>query len=272
MFDPFDSGSAAQANRIFGVVTGIVVDNQHPGGEYAVKVKFPWIRESDKEYTGGQPDPEDFFSSWARVVQLMAGKERGLFVLPEVDDEVLVAFEQGDMRRPFVIGALWNGKDEPPYDNLAQEGKNNITTFLSRSGHCLQFVDDADGKRERIVLQTKIVPTECTAAHTSRDGHFIVIDHSDGAEKIEIYDRHQNQYILIDSTNKKITMESKDGDILLKAGQGITLESGSGDITIRSGEGGKFETKSNYQMKAGGSAKQESSGNHVIKGAKVQIN
>lgn len=269
MFNFLEGGP--QVNRIYGVVVGIVIDNKHPGGEYSVKVKFPWVRESDAKYTGGQPDDSDFFSTWCRVLQLMAGKERGFFILPEVDDEVLVAFEQGDIRRPFILGSLWNGVDKPAYDNLAQDGKNNYSTWLSRSGHCIQVIDNKKEGKERIVIQTTIGPKESTTDHESRDGHFIVLRKDNGKETIEIYDRVQKNYLLIDSTNNTITLESKEGDIKILAGKNIQMKAGK-NFEIEAGVNGTVKTGSNYEMNAGSAATQQSGSNHTIKGSKVLIN
>ena len=66
----------------------------------------------------------------------LAGNLRGFYFLPEVDDEVLVAFEQGDARFPYVVGALWNGKDAPPEKN--DDGQNNVRAIKSRSGHVIR--------------------------------------------------------------------------------------------------------------------------------------
>ena len=65
-----------------------------------MRLRFPWL---DDTYVSG----------WARTVQAGAGKDRGALVLPEVGDEVLVVFEQGDFRRPYVLGGLYNGMDQP---------------------------------------------------------------------------------------------------------------------------------------------------------------
>ena len=84
-----------------GIVIGLVSDAADPEQAGRVKVTFPWLS-------------EDYVSAWARTVQAGAGKDRGWQVLPEVGDEVLVAFEQGDFRRPTVIGGLFNGMDTMP--------------------------------------------------------------------------------------------------------------------------------------------------------------
>ncbi len=140
--------------RIAGVAIGIVTNNQDPDRLGRVKVKFPWLSDEDE-------------SAWARMVTPMAGKERGLYFLPEVDDEVLVAFEHGDLRSPYVLGALWNGKDLPPVTN--DDGKNNIRAIASRSGHVIRL-NDEDGK-EKIEIIDKSGKNSLvfdTASHTIR--------------------------------------------------------------------------------------------------------
>src|SRR5689334_2824184 len=99
------------AARLFGVVVGVVTNIQDDQGLGRVKVKFPWLSDTDE-------------SHWARVAVPMAGHQRGFYFLPEVDDEVLVAFEHGSADYPYILGALWNGKDEPPASN--GDGKNNL--------------------------------------------------------------------------------------------------------------------------------------------------
>jgi uncharacterized protein involved in type VI secretion and phage assembly len=91
------------------------------------------------------------FSVWARVATLMAGGGRGSFFIPEPGDEVLVAFYAGDVRRPYVIGALWNGQDAPP-QQMDEGGQNNIRVVKTRSGHKLEF-DDTSGS-QKITITT----------------------------------------------------------------------------------------------------------------------
>jgi uncharacterized protein involved in type VI secretion and phage assembly len=128
----------ARVNRIYGVVTGIVTDNHDPDGRARVKITFPWLAEHTE-------------SDWAKVVSFMAGKDRGATFLPEVGDEVLVAFEHGDIHYPYVLGALWNSEDPPPESN--RDGKNNIRKLKSRSGHEI-ILDDSQGA-EKIVIRDK---------------------------------------------------------------------------------------------------------------------
>src|SRR5262245_22538227 len=92
------------AGRIYGVVPGVVTSNDDPEKLGRVKLRFPWL--SDEVESG-----------WARVALPAAGNLRGVYMLPEVDDEVLVAFEQGDVRFPYVVGGLWSSKLPPPEEN-----------------------------------------------------------------------------------------------------------------------------------------------------------
>lgn len=119
-----------RAAQSLGVAMALVTDNHDDEGQGRVKVRFPWLAEEDESY-------------WARVVTPMAGKDRGLYLLPEIGDEVLVAFEQGSVDHPYVLGSLWNGIDKPPEANA--DGKNNHRVLKSRSGHTL-LMDDTDGK------------------------------------------------------------------------------------------------------------------------------
>jgi uncharacterized protein involved in type VI secretion and phage assembly len=135
--------------RVYGVVTAIVTNNKDPDKLGRVKLKFPWLSDSEE-------------SHWARVASPMAGKERGLFLLPEVDDQVLVAFEHGDPAYPYVIGALWNSNSAPPEANA--DGKNDLRLIKSRSGHVIRLNDkkgeetieivDKSGKNS-VVVSTK---------------------------------------------------------------------------------------------------------------------
>ncbi len=94
-------GQEQDIRRAYGVAAGIVTNNQDPDGLGRVRIRFPWLSDDNE-------------TDWARIATMMAGSGRGSFFLPEVGDEVLVAFEHGDINHPFVIGMLWNGVDTPP--------------------------------------------------------------------------------------------------------------------------------------------------------------
>jgi phage protein D/phage baseplate assembly protein gpV len=118
-------------HRIDGVVVGIVTNNNDPQKLGRVKVKFPWLDEGHE-------------SDWARLATPGAGKERGFFTLPEVDDEVLVAFEHGNISHPYVVGGLWNGKDAPPAE-VVKGGQVQTRVLRTRVGHVIELQDDSSG-------------------------------------------------------------------------------------------------------------------------------
>ncbi len=254
--------------KVMGVVVGIVVDNKDPDKHYRVKVKYPWAMESDAKYTDAKDD-EDFRSNWCRITNFMGGKQRGSFWLPEVDDEVLIAFEHGDVRRPFIIGSLWNGVDLPTHNNDSQSGKNNFRDIRSRNGHMLQFVDEA-GKRDRIIIQNLVKPTDTEKDPKQRDGHWICLDQTGSVDQIEIYDHKQENYILIDTKGKKITIETKSGDMLIKAKNTITID--CKDLVIKASKTIKQESGTTTETKAGSTMDIKSSSAMTVKGSVIKLN
>ena len=123
--------------RFYGVVEGVVTDvNDTKAKEGRVKVQFPWFDEKME-------------TEWCRVHQFYAGNGYGAFFVPEVGDEVLVAFIQGDMRLPIILGGLYNGKDKPPSHRAPDLDQKLIRT---KGGHELLF-DDTQGK-QRVRIRT----------------------------------------------------------------------------------------------------------------------
>ena len=114
-----------------GIYPAVVTQNTDPLNVGRIKVIFPW-------------DDDNAESHWARVVQPYAGKQRGLFFIPEIGDEVTVVFELGDVNQPLVLGGTWNGKDEPP-EPADPNGANHHKIFETRCGHKLHF-DDTPGE------------------------------------------------------------------------------------------------------------------------------
>ena len=138
-------------------------------------------------------------------------KDRGIYFLPEVEDEVLLAFEQGDINFPYILGALWNGKDTPPAKN--DDGKNNKRMIKSRSGHQ------------------------------------IVLDDTDGEEQIVIQDKTENNKIVIDSKDNKMNIDVE-GDLTITTKGKITLKSSDDDVMIEC-KNLSIKTQENYQLEAG---------------------
>ncbi|MEP0873416.1 phage baseplate assembly protein V [Trichocoleus desertorum AS-A10] len=174
------NGANPDDNRFYGVTIGIVSNNKDPEKLGRVRVRFPWLGTRDE-------------SNWARVVSLMAGQGRGLYFLPEINDEVLVAFEHGDIQSPYILGALWNGVDKPPLTN--SDGKNNQRLIKSRSGHQ------------------------------------IILDDSEGGEKIIIRDKTNKNEIVIDSNTNTMTVKAEQ-DLTIEVGGKLTLKSEKGEVAI----------------------------------------
>jgi uncharacterized protein involved in type VI secretion and phage assembly len=190
--------------RFYGVVVGVVTNNQDPEGMHRVKVRFPWLSVHDE-------------SHWARVVATMAGDDRGAYFLPEPDDEVLVAFEHGSLEHPYVIGSLWNGKDHPPEDN--SDGKNDNRAIKSRSGHVLRLCDSSGSERIEIIDKT--------------GNNKVVITSSDNTIAIEaqgdISIRSSAGKVTIDAVGIELTSSS---DVKIQAKTSIDA-SASGQVNIK---------------------------------------
>jgi len=177
-----------------GVAIALVTQNQDPDGLCRVKVRFPWHEKASESY-------------WARLSMPMAGPDRGLVLIPEVGDEVLVAFEREDLRFPYILGALWNGKDKPPVAN--DDGKNDKRILKSRKKHYLLFDDGTKGVVELAHEKGRKV--------TFDDNGFVV------------QDENGNQ-VKVDSNSGAMTIEAK-GQLSIKAAS-ITLEA-TGTLEIK---------------------------------------
>jgi len=136
-----ERGAHGWGGRWYGVVPAIVTDIKDPDNQGRVKVTLPWSPDAKGER----------YEGWARVATMMGGKNRGSWFVPDVDDEVLVAFEHGDPRRPYVLGGLWNGRDSSP-ESMDGAGKNYLKVLRSRNGVKVTL-DDHDGQ-EKLVLET----------------------------------------------------------------------------------------------------------------------
>ncbi len=126
------------------MVSGIVTNAKDPEDQCRVKLRFPWLS-------------DDYESDWARNAQLWAGNGYGSVIVPEVGDEVLVAFEQGDIHHPYVLGGLYNGVDLPYRGTPAlidsSAGKVNRRDLVSRTGHLISMTE-LDGQNDGILVKT----------------------------------------------------------------------------------------------------------------------
>ncbi|MCX7789853.1 MAG: phage baseplate assembly protein V [Chloroflexaceae bacterium] len=155
--------------RWYGVYPALVSAIDDPDGQGRVKITLPWAPDPD----GGQ------YSAWARIATLMGGNNRGSWFIPDVDDEVLVAFEGGDPRCPYVVGGLWNGRDAPPA-TMDGAGRNALKVLRSRNGVRLTL-DDSDGQ-EQCIIET---PGGQTITLKDGPGTVEIIDSNGNSVKLE---------------------------------------------------------------------------------------
>ncbi|TDV54774.1 VgrG-related protein [Actinophytocola oryzae] len=185
------AGLAAPAGdvRMPGLATGIVTDIKETGGQRGwVRLKFPWL-------------DDDYVTDWVRTVQLSGG---GVFS-PEVNDEVLVGFEQGSLDRPYVLGNLYNGVDKPAQHAVSlvdgRGGTVNRRSLVSSKGHRLELLDG---------------PTATGVRLATGDG------------KLEV---------LLDDRGNELVLKAAGGlgaDSTITLGaNGITLDAKSGEVVVK---------------------------------------
>ena len=155
--------------RWYGVYPALVTDIKDPDGQGRVKVALPWAPDTD----GAR------YEAWARVATLMAGSNRGSWFVPDTNDEVLIAFESGDTRRPFVLGGLWNGTDSPP-ESMDSAGNNYRKVLRSRNGVKITL-DDTNGQ-EQLILET---PGGQKATFKDGPGSVEVVDSNGNSVKLD---------------------------------------------------------------------------------------
>lgn len=151
-----------RSGQHFGLYPAIVTDIVDPDRLGRVEVKFPWLGD------------DAALRAWATLLTPYADDDQGFVVLPEVDTQVVVAFEAGELQRPYVVGACWNGREMMPVTPTRQ---NDRRVIRSRAGSLLEFDDRAGAAKVTVSMQS---------------GHRLVLD--DGAQKVEV--QHSNGSII----------------------------------------------------------------------------
>ena len=190
-------------------VVGIVTDNVDPDELGRIQVKFPTLHN----------EPLSF---WLRQISPMAGKERGLYALPEPEDEVLVMFMQGSQDVGVILGQFWNGVDIPP-----QECKD-----------AMPVPGDTDTGAEWSVDQytdgSKSLDKNDRRFWKSRSGHLLVFDDTDGSESVQIWDKDHNLAFIFDPNEQRILLSNTKGDIHIRTKKDLYIEAGQ-NIKVRAG-------------------------------------
>lgn len=247
-------------NRMQGVVTGVVTSNNDPEKLGRVQVKYPWLPKMNSA---------ELSSGWARLAFVGGGNNRGIVFLPEIDDEVLLAFENGDMSSPFVLGVLYNGKDKPPkgIGELVDSGakKVNERIIVSRSGHKI-IMDDTEGK-EKITIQDKTGKNMIEIDSTKNEFKII----SEG--KLDL----QSKGDLTLTTEGKMTLKAKqdlaastDAAMDLKAQKSVSINA-SQSASIKANQSVEVSGNQKVDVKAGASALSLQAAGAELKGVKVDV-
>ena len=220
-----------------GMVCGVVTDVKDPDKQGKVKVALPWLSPS-------------FVTDWARVVHVAAGARTGAMFLPEVGDEVLVGFEFGDPRRPYVIGGLVNDNSKFSTMNTAvSSGAVTNRGFATPAGNQLLFTDE-------------LPPGPAGAAPPIKSEMLLGTD-------------DKNLSLHIDQAGGTITLQCKPAPPKSKTPAGtLTIDcSGAGKIEIKGGAGGvKIESEGQLELTGKAGVKIESPAVTQIKGSMVQLN
>lgn len=186
--------------RWYGVFPALVTDIKDPDGQGRVRISLPWSPD-----TNGSR-----YEAWARLATMMGGNNRGSWFVPDVNDEVLVAFEAGNPSRPYIVGCLWNGSDKPP-ESMDGGGKNNKKVLRSRNGVKITL-DDKDGQ-ENMILETP-------------GGQKITL--KDGPGAVEIVDSNGNS-VKLETSGITVTASAK---VTINASQ---VEVSAGMVTVNAG-------------------------------------
>ncbi len=212
---------------IQGLMIGIVTNNDDPENQGRVKVKLPALTEDDE-------------SDWARVVNIGGGAGRGTHMLPEVNDEVLVGFEHGDIHHPYILGGLWNGNDQPPQPSgkTVKNGKVIKRTLRTRLGHELVFDDPEGSDPPKVTIKTSGNHTvvlnddkKAPSVAIQTSGNQTVTLKDGSSPSIHLKDKSGNE-VIIDTSSGTVRIKGN-SRIELKANAGISIDGGGGMVDIR---------------------------------------
>lgn len=227
------SAGAGATPRFPGVINALVTDIKDEDSQFRVKVMFPTL-------------DDQLSSTWARMVTPAAGNKHGFVVLPEVGDEVLVAFGMGDFQEPYVLGGLYNGKDLPDKAQSvhvdSSAGKVSRRSWTSRTGMVFEYIETSS--EEKLTLSTTGGAQRITLTQNQAKGIEIL---SEGAITVK--------------AKQDVTIESPQGNISMKA-MGITIEATNA-----------LELKgATAKMSGQATAELSASGQTTVKGSMVMIN
>ena len=224
-------------NRIFGVMTGIVAKNYDANMPGRVCVTIP-VRDDDANEL-----------QWARISTISSGKGWGHYFLPEVGDQVLLAFEQGNIEKPYVIGCI--PKDADSFLRKSVDEENQYKKIVTRNGNTILFEDNKEGEGDKDKIEIT----------TAKGKHQISLDNE--KNEISIQDKNEKNAIVI---------KTEDGTMKIKAEKKIVIEVGSNIKLTLNGEDGNVTLDcSKFNVKADSNIKLESGGTMRVSGTNVNL-
>ena len=252
----FFSGTSADTGRAMGlnsVVTGIVKENWDDKHQGMVKVEYS-LGEAGKNISG-----------WMPVMSLYAGKEFGIYILPEVGAEVIIAFQLGNRNCPIVIGSLWNKTNTVPAETANKD--NSVKLIRTQAGCMIRFSEEKGKEKIEIQTQGELKVTLDDEKQTAE------VTDKDGKNQI-LLDTKGGQITL--SADKKLSFQAGGTEILMMDGNQAALKAGTVKIEAEQslsvkGQSSKIEGVS-MEMKASGTMKVEASGVAQIKGSMLKLN
>ena len=250
LVDGTGTGAGAGPAGAWGPVIGLVSDNRDPENLGRVRVTFPWLH-------------DEFVSGWARTVQAGAGADRGMLIVPEVGDEVLVAFEHGSFQHPYVVGGLYNGVDKPAAGDVplidANSGAVNRRGFVSRTGHRIETVEQSGGPTGvRIRTGDGTLTVELDQQKTQ------IVVHSDGTVTIEA-----EKGVTVDAGTGTLRLTGQ--DVAISAKSGVKVDGGAGAVAV-STRAGVDIAGTTVSVNGTGSTEVKSGGTCSVSAPMVRIN
>ena len=256
----------------------VVKENDDPEKLGRIRVQFLWQEEQDPKLV----------TPWIRIAQPHGGDDKGFYFIPEIDEEVMVDFENGNAEKPYVVGTLFHGEHLPGYK--WPTGSNDIKAIRTRNGHTIEIHDKGkngyiriyDHEKENYILtfstDQKLIKLESTGNIELYAKNDIILNA--GHDIKQRADNTRDSYIQYGDTltGETVTIKAS-SDIKVNAGGDITvnadgniLQEAMGDNTVRANGNVNLNANADINAQAGGSMSLQASGTNTIKGSVVNIN
>jgi len=248
LFELISSEPGGGGSAFHGLAVGVVTNIDDPDKLGRVKVKLL------------NRDSSDFETEFIRVMTPMGGAQWGMWFFPEVGDEVIVGFGDGDIYRPYVLGTLWNKNKKPPQP--IKDSKNDLRMIKTRSGHTLVFGDEDDKQFVELFTQGELK---------------LRMDDKDN--KITFGDKGGDNVVIIDNKNGEITIKAAKKINIVSGNSKVTIDGNGNQVAIESSNAANvksqqitIESKGPLNVKSAATLNLSSDGPANLKGAMVKIN